>query len=133
MPASKKKKKKKSPAKKAAEAAVSAAAPVPVPRQPQEIDGVNVIEVRHEGGIADGGAVAGGKLRVILESNSVEKLLLPTARKLAYIQRLDYGMHHAGVESDGGTYVTDEELSNARVDDRDVRVWRIDFIITPML
>jgi hypothetical protein len=55
------------------------------------------------------------------------------ARKLAYVQRFDFGMNNAGIEGEGGTYVPDDELAAARDENRDVRIWRLDFIITPML
>lgn len=105
----------------------------PKTTQLQEMDGISVIDVKREGGIDGGGAGTGGKLRVTLESDSVSKLLSPAARKLAYIQRFDHGMSNAGIESEGGTYIADEEQAAARKDSRDVKTWRIDFIITPML
>jgi len=122
-------------AKTAAKAAAKAAAKSAVkePTQMQELDGLTVIEVKREGGIDGGGAGTGGKLRVIIEGRNVEKLLSPEARKLAYVQRFDHGMSNAGIESEGGTYVTDEERADARKEERDIQTWRIDFIITPMI
>lgn len=120
-------------AKAAAKAAAKAKAAVKEPTQLQELNGLRVIEVTREGGIDGGGAGTGGKLRVIIEGGSVEKLLSPETRKLAYVQRFDHGMANAGIESEGGTYVTDEERAAARKEGRDIQTWRIDFIITPMI
>ena len=125
----------KSKAKTAAKAAAKVAVAEPVKRttQLQELDGVRVVEVTREGGIDGGGAGTGGRLRVILEGNSVERLLLPATRKLAYVQRFDHGMANAGIESEGGTYVPPDEMTDARSAQRNVNRWRIDFIITPMI
>ena len=101
--------------------------------QEQELDGMRVVSAAREGGIDDGGAGTGGKLRVIIEGDSVEKLLSGKARKLAYVQRFDFGMANAGIESEGGTYVEESEREAARKAERDVKTWRIDFIITPMI
>lgn len=120
-------------AKTAAKAAVAAKSAVHAPTQMQEMEGLKIVEIKREGGIDGGGAGTGGKLRVVIESNSVERLLSPDARKLAYIQRFDYGMSNAGIESEGGTYVPDDERADARKDKRDVGTWRIDFMLTPML
>jgi hypothetical protein len=103
------------------------------PTQLQELETLKIVEVKREGGIDGGGAGTGGKLRVVIEGNSVEKLLSPEARKLAYVQRFDHGMSNAGIESEGGTYVTEEERAEARKEKRNIETWRIDFIITPML
>lgn len=119
-------------AKTAAKAAAKAAA-VKESTQMQELNGLKIIEVKREGGIDGGGAGTGGKLRVIIEGQSVERLLSPEARKLAYVQRFDHGMSNAGIESEGGTYVTDEERADARKEGRDIQTWRIDFVITPMI
>ena len=120
-------------ARVAAQAAVAVKAPVRAPTQTQELDGMHIVEVVREGGIDGGGAGTGGKLRVVIEGNSVERLLSHSARKLAYVQRFDHGMANAGIESEGGTYVPPEELVAARAEGRNVNVWRIDFIITPMI
>lgn len=101
--------------------------------QIQELDGIKVIEVTREGGIDGGGAGTGGRLRIILEGNNVEKLLGPAARKLAYVQRFDHGMANAGIESEGGTYVPPDEMQDAKDEQRNVKRWRIDFLVTPMI
>lgn len=121
-----------SKAKAAAKAAVAAKPAVKQSTQIQELNGMTVVEVKHEGGIDGGGAGTGGKLRVIVEGDSVERLLSPEARKLAYVQRFDYGMSNAGIEAEG-TYVTNEERLAAKEEGRNVKTWRIDFIITPMI
>lgn len=118
--------------KKKADVAASAAVGIVAPKQEQELDGIKVVSVKREGGLDDPGVGTTGKLRVVLEADGVEKLLSIKARKLAYVQRFDYGMHNAGIESEG-TYVPPEEMEAARKEDRNVEKWQADFIITPML
>jgi hypothetical protein len=75
----------------------------------------------------------GGKLIVTVESDQISKLVEGAARKLAYEERLKHGMAQAGIESLGGTYITDEEREQAKAQGRDVSTWRADFRITPMI
>ena len=73
----------------------------------------------------------GNRLRITIESGNITPLIEGPARNLAYQQRLEWGMAHAGIEMSGGTYVPDKEYAAAKKEGRDVALWRADFLITP--
>lgn len=73
----------------------------------------------------------GNRLRVTVESNAISPLMEGPARRLAYEQRLEWGMATAGIEAFGGTYVPDSEYAAAKKDKRNVAKWCADFLITP--
>ena len=75
----------------------------------------------------------GNRLRVTIESGAVSPLIDGPARRLAYEQRLEWGMAAAGIEASGGTYVPDRETAVAKKEGRDVALWRADFLITPRI
>jgi len=74
-----------------------------------------------------------GKLYVTLEGDSVSELLGSEGRKTAYEERMKHGMERSGVEAVGGTYVDDTEIKAAKKEKRNPRLWRRDFVLTPML
>lgn len=74
-----------------------------------------------------------GKLYVTLEGDSVGELLGSEGRKLAYEERMKHGMERSGVEAVGGTYISDAEEKAMKKEKRNPKMWRRDFVLTPML
>jgi hypothetical protein len=75
----------------------------------------------------------GRETRVIVEGTSLERLMSPEARKLAYEQRLKVGMENSGVEALFGTFVPPEETAAALKEKRNVKCWHREFRLVPML
>jgi hypothetical protein len=88
-----------------------------------KVEGLTIVDARLEG----------EKLIVVVESDSIPKLIEGAARKLAYEERLKHGMAQAGIEAMGGTYVPETEQKAAKEGKRNVALWRADFRITPLL
>ncbi len=95
--------------------------------------------VRKEDASATGGwaievvaaAMDGNRLRITIEGDAISPLIEGPARRLAYEQRLEWGMAAAGIEASGGTYVPDKEYAAAKKEKRSVALWHADFLITP--
>lgn len=73
------------------------------------------------------------ELRVTIEGSDLERLTGPEARKLAFEQRLNFGMSNAGAEAVGGTFVPQEEYEKAAAEKRDVACWHREFKLVNML
>lgn len=120
----------------------SAMQPNPVAEQGQQAAANNVTEskvpkVQRTPGQPDLEVVElkmeGHKLIVIVESESSDRVMSTEARNLAYAQRFEKGMTHAGLEAVGGLYVPEAEYTAAKKAGREVACWRRDFRLTPGL
>lgn len=90
---------------------------------PKTANGCTVVDVFRDG----------AKLVVVLESDSIMKLMSLPAKHLAFEQRLKHGLAGAGIDSGSGTYVPPEEYKAAKKEDRNVSKWRLNYNITPGL
>ena len=86
-------------------------------------DGLKVISAK----------VEGGRILVTVQGSDLHKLMTPRARDLAYEIRLKHGMADAGIEPRGGSYIQDEERAAAEAEERDVKFWCRDFLLTQMI
>jgi hypothetical protein len=106
-------------------------------------DGINIMKVEPKTG--DELRVVsvtrdGDRLIVTLEGPNVERVTGPSARNLAYKERLNHGYHNAGLEAFGGPYPYDkannkdlsthEEILDASNRMKDM-VYRAQFRLTP--
>jgi hypothetical protein len=73
------------------------------------------------------------ELRVTVEGTDLERLTGSESRKLAFEQRLNFGMANAGAEAMGGTFVPPEEYEKAASEKRDVARWHREFKLVNML
>lgn len=90
---------------------------------PQTAHECSVIAIRRDG----------PNLIVTLGSHSIEHLISPQARQLAYAQRFKHGYATAGIDAGSGSYVPTEEMTEAQRQGRSVNTWHNDYCLTPGL